>query len=130
MLIAKALDAFLGRTEYSSYLGQDAVNLRKWLPFNVRAFIIAIERYHNVPEHIFKSGDARLLGVLNGIVDAYSGERGFMGVHRCTWFHLWRTLIVRQSLWISRDYSKDRPIRNEQWCGLSKQRGTSLGKDS
>lgn len=78
------MDAFLGRQVYESYLGRDAVNLRKWLPFNIRAFIIALEREYNVSEYILNSGDVRLKGVLSGIVESYAGERGFMGVHRCT----------------------------------------------
>jgi hypothetical protein len=78
------MDAFLGRTQYSSYLGTDALNLRKWLPFNVRAFVISIDRYYNVPDYVLNSRDQRLIGVLSGIVESYSGERGFMGNHRCT----------------------------------------------
>jgi FAD binding domain len=81
------LDAFLGRKEYDTYLGRDAVNLRKWLPFNIRAFIVALERNYNVSEYILNSGNARLKGVLIGIVESYAGERGFMGVHRCTSSH-------------------------------------------
>jgi hypothetical protein len=77
------MDAFLGRTDYSSFLGVDALHLRKWLPFNIRAFLVAIERYYQVPEYVLKSGDSRLIGVLKGIVESYTGERGFMGAHRC-----------------------------------------------
>src|SRR5271156_3801816 len=78
------MDAFLGRTQYSSYLGRDALNLRRWLPFNVRAFVLAIDRYYNVPDYVLQSADPRLIGVLSGIMESYSGERGFMGNHRCT----------------------------------------------
>ena len=78
------MDAFLGRREYSSFLGEDAMHLRKWLPFNIRAFVVAVEQYYQVPDYVLTSGDPRLIGVLKGIVEAYTGERGFMGVHRCT----------------------------------------------
>ncbi|KAI8812200.1 hypothetical protein BJ742DRAFT_880965 [Cladochytrium replicatum] len=76
------MDAFLGRTKYLSFLGREAMHLRAWLPLNVRAFIAAIETYYSVPEYVRKTGDPTLLGVLEGIVESYAGERGFMGTHR------------------------------------------------
>lgn len=76
------MDAFLGRKKYDSFLGAEGVHLRAWLPSNLRAFIAAIEYYHRVPEYVKASGDPRLIGVLDGVVEAYTGERGFMGVHR------------------------------------------------
>ncbi|KAM4057360.1 cytochrome b5-like heme/steroid binding domain-containing protein [Hirsutella rhossiliensis] len=76
------MDAFLGRKKYTSFLGAEGVHLRAWLPSNLRAFIAAIEYHYRVPEFVEKSGDPRLIGVLDGIVEAYTGERGFMGVHR------------------------------------------------
>lgn len=76
------MDAFLGRKKYSSFLGAEGVHLRAWLPSNLRAFIAAIEYHYRVPEFVQRSGDPRLMGVMDGIVEAYTGERGFMGVHR------------------------------------------------
>ena len=77
------MDAFIGRTKYMSFLGIEAVHLRRWLPLNVRAFIAAIENHYRIPEFVKKSGDPRLEGVLEGIIESYAGERGFMGTHRC-----------------------------------------------
>lgn len=76
------MDAFLGRKKYDSFLGAEGIHLRAWQPSNLRAFIAAVETYYSVPEFVMKSGDPRLMGVLDGIVEAYTGERGFMGVHR------------------------------------------------
>ncbi|KAK7417752.1 hypothetical protein QQX98_004408 [Neonectria punicea] len=76
------MDAFLGRKKYGSFLGAEAVHLRAWLPSNLRAFIAAIEYHYRIPEFVQRSGDPRLMGVLDGVVEAYTGERGFMGVHR------------------------------------------------
>ncbi|KAK1991961.1 hypothetical protein LX36DRAFT_753284 [Colletotrichum falcatum] len=45
------------------------------------AFIAAISYHYSVPEFVRQSGDPRVMGVLYGIVEAYTGERGFMGVH-------------------------------------------------
>lgn len=74
------MDAFLGRKKYRSFLGAEGVHLRAWQPANLRAFIAAVEYHYSVPEFVEKSGDPRLIGVLDGIVEAYCGERGFMGV--------------------------------------------------
>ncbi|KAI1745101.1 cytochrome b5-like Heme/Steroid binding domain-containing protein [Xylaria scruposa] len=76
------MDAFLGRKKYTSFLGAEGVHLRAWLPSNLRAFIASIEYHYRIPEFVEQTGDPRLLGVLDGIVEAYTGERGFMGVHR------------------------------------------------
>ncbi|KAF2261865.1 hypothetical protein CC78DRAFT_499454 [Lojkania enalia] len=76
------MDAFIGRTKYTSFLGVEAVHLRRWLPLNIRAFIAAIENHYRVPEFIKASGDPRLQGVLEGLIESYAGERGFMGTHR------------------------------------------------
>ncbi|KAK3315893.1 hypothetical protein B0H66DRAFT_273438 [Apodospora peruviana] len=76
------MDAFLGRKKYDSFLGAEAIHLRAWLPSNVRAFIAAIEYHYPVHQYVRESGDPRLMGVFEGIVEAYAGERGFMGTHR------------------------------------------------
>jgi len=76
------MDAFLGRKKYDSFLGNEGLHLRAWLPSNLRAFIAAIEYHYRIPEFVAQSGDPRLVGVLDGIIEAYTGERGFMGAHR------------------------------------------------
>lgn len=76
------MDAFLGRKKYDSFLGGEGLHLRAWLPSNLRAFIASIEYHYRVPEFVKQSGDPRLMGVLDGIIEAYTGERGFMGTHR------------------------------------------------
>ncbi|PVH94808.1 hypothetical protein DM02DRAFT_675942 [Periconia macrospinosa] len=76
------MDAFFGRKKYGSFLGIEAIHLRRWLPLNIRAFIAAVEGHYQVPEFVKASGDAKLEGVLEGLVESYSGERGFMGTHR------------------------------------------------
>lgn len=82
------MDAFLGRKKYDSFLGNEGLHLRAWLPSNIRAFIAAVEYHYRIPEFVAQSGDPRLMGVLDGIIEAYTGERGFMGVHRYKVFGL------------------------------------------
>ncbi|KAF4834122.1 Sulfite reductase [NADPH] flavoprotein alpha-component [Colletotrichum siamense] len=76
------MDAFLGRKKYDSFLGNEGLHLRAWLPSNLRAFIASVEYHYRIPEYVKQSGDPRLMGVLDGIIEAYTGERGFMGTHR------------------------------------------------
>ncbi|KAI3557410.1 sulfite reductase flavoprotein alpha-component [Colletotrichum abscissum] len=76
------MDAFLGRKKYDSFLGNEGLHLRAWLPSNLRAFIASVEYHYRIPEYVRESGDPRLMGVLDGIIEAYTGERGFMGTHR------------------------------------------------
>ncbi|TDZ54341.1 hypothetical protein CTRI78_v006411 [Colletotrichum trifolii] len=71
--------AFLGRKRYDSFLGNEGLHLRAWLPSNLRAFVVAVEYHYRIPDQVKESGDPRLLGVLDGIVEAYTGERGLMG---------------------------------------------------
>ncbi|KAF8750893.1 Indoleamine 2,3-dioxygenase [Rhizoctonia solani] len=78
----QTMDAFLGRTNFTSFLGVESIHLRAWMPLNIRAFLAAIEHSYSVPEYVRKSGDPRLMGVMDGIVEGYAGERGFMGTHR------------------------------------------------
>jgi hypothetical protein len=82
------MDAFLGRKKYDCFLGAEGVHLRAWLPSNLRAFIAAVEYHYSVPDYVKTCGDPRLVGVLDGVVEAYTGERGFMGVHRYKVFGL------------------------------------------
>jgi hypothetical protein len=48
------------------------------MPLNIRAFLAAIENHYPVPTYVKQSGDPRLVGVLDAIVESYLGERGFM----------------------------------------------------
>lgn len=82
------MDAFLGRKKYDSFLGNEGLHLRAWLPSNLRAFIAAVEYQYRIPEYVKESGDPRLMGVMDGIIEAYTGERGFMGTHRYKVFGL------------------------------------------
>lgn len=76
------MDAFIGRRKYDTFLGKEALHLRAWLPMNIRAFIAAIEYHYQVSTFVKDSGDPRLLGVWEGLIEAYLGERGWFGTHR------------------------------------------------
>ncbi|KAF8650910.1 hypothetical protein AX16_005035 [Volvariella volvacea WC 439] len=80
--IFQCMDAFLARTNFKSFLGIESIHLRAWMPLNIRAFLAAIENHFPVVPYVKASGDPRLLGVLDAIVESYAGEKGFMGTHR------------------------------------------------
>ncbi|CCA74881.1 related to nitric-oxide synthase, salivary gland [Serendipita indica DSM 11827] len=80
--VFQCMDAFLMRTNFKSFLGIESIHLRAWMPLNIRAFLAAIENHYPVVPYIQKSGDPRLIGVLDAIVESYAGEKGFMGTHR------------------------------------------------
>ena len=67
------MDAFIGRTNYTSFLGIEAVHLRRWLPMNIRAFITAIENHYKIPEYVKATDCPKLNGVLEGIIESYAG---------------------------------------------------------
>lgn len=48
------------------------------MPLNIRAFLASIENHYPVVPYIKASGDPRLIGVLDAIVEGYAGEKGFM----------------------------------------------------
>lgn len=77
------MDAFLGRTNFTSFLGIESIHLRAWMPLNIRAFLAAIEVQYRVCDYVKESKNPKLIGIFDGIVESYAGERGFMGTHRC-----------------------------------------------
>ncbi|OHE94959.1 sulfite reductase flavoprotein alpha-component, partial [Colletotrichum orchidophilum] len=74
-------DGFHSRNKYVCFLGNEGLHLRAWLPTNLRAFIASVEYYYWIPEYVRESDDAQLMGVLDGIIEAYAGEEGLMGTH-------------------------------------------------
>ena len=75
------LDAFLGRTAFESEIGADAVRLRTWGPKVVERFVTAIAQGPGAAA-ITATGSRRLRGLLQTLVDLYSGPRGWLESHR------------------------------------------------
>ncbi|MDQ3548313.1 MAG: hypothetical protein M3439_05765, partial [Chloroflexota bacterium] len=75
------LDDFLGRSQYDSTLGQESAHLRRWFPRHWQEFFGAIGQV-SVRDFVERSGDRRLQGLFQAVVDGYAGEKGFLGVHR------------------------------------------------
>lgn len=92
-----ALDAFLGRTKFDSALGVEALHLRKWFPPNWRKLIsalgestLSVRAYAMKVESQRRAADASgqhcalppLRRIYEQTLEAYAGERGWMGTHR------------------------------------------------
>jgi sulfite reductase alpha subunit-like flavoprotein/predicted heme/steroid binding protein len=75
------MDAFLPRTRYESQLGKQALDLAKHSPPHWRNFVEAV-RQISIPDYIRETNNQELRGVYNALIDAYAGDKGFLGVHR------------------------------------------------
>lgn len=75
------MDAFLPRTRYNSQLGKQAQALADHTPPHTRNFVEAVKQI-SIPEYISETKNQKLLGIYNALIDAYAGDKGFLGVHR------------------------------------------------
>ncbi len=75
------LDAFLGRKVFDSDIGVDAIRLRKWGPKAVARFVAAVSASPGAQD-ILATGSRRLRGLVQTLIDAYSGPRGWLEAHR------------------------------------------------
>lgn len=75
------MDIFLGRKEYSSSKGKEALAIRHWFPQHLHQFFSALEDI-SVRDFVLAQGGRALQNVFQQLVDAYAGEKGFLGVHR------------------------------------------------
>ena len=75
------VDTFLGRTRFDSPLGEEALKNRAWYAPNCRRFLDAIDAV-SVRRHVEEAGDKELAGLFQSVLDAYAGDRGYLGVHR------------------------------------------------
>lgn len=79
--IFNALDIFLGRKQYASFLGKEIKQLRTVYPPFWRAFMLALSRV-NTAGFVANSKSSSLREAYKLANDAYAGEGGFLGRHR------------------------------------------------
>ncbi|MFK7826572.1 MAG: gamma-glutamylcyclotransferase [Oligoflexales bacterium] len=75
------MDVFLGRKEYSTFLGKEIKSLRGTYPLFWQEFIKAVAEI-SISSFIEKSDDKALKSLLKDTVNLYAGENGFLGKHR------------------------------------------------
>ncbi|MEV6930966.1 FHA domain-containing protein [Dactylosporangium sp. NPDC051485] len=76
-----AIDAFLERRDYGSLVGQQSVYLAGFFPRHWRELVAAL-REVSVRQYVEQTRNQTLRGVYNAVLDAYVGDRGWMGLHR------------------------------------------------
>ncbi len=76
-----ALDAFLERREFGSLVGQQSIYLAGFFPRHWQELVAAL-REVSVRQYVEDSRSSALRGVYNAMLDAYVGDRGWMGLHR------------------------------------------------
>lgn len=76
-----ALDSFLERKDYSSLVGQQSVYLAGFFPRHWQELVAAL-REVSVRQYVEDTRSAALRGIYNAMLDAYVGDRGWMGLHR------------------------------------------------
>jgi sulfite reductase (NADPH) flavoprotein alpha-component len=76
-----ALDAFLERQDYGSVVGQQSVYLAGFFPRHWQELAAAL-REVSVRQYVEDTRNASLRGIYNAVLDAYLGDRGWMGLHR------------------------------------------------
>jgi len=75
------IDTFIERNKYDTILGKEALFIREWYPEHWRNFINAVDEV-SITEYIKKCDDETLDGAFYDFVETYSGDKGFLGVHR------------------------------------------------
>ncbi|WP_433062676.1 FHA domain-containing protein [Dactylosporangium sp. CS-033363] len=76
-----AIDAFLERRDYGSLVGQQSTYLAGYFPRHWQELVAAL-REVSVRQYIEQTRNTTLRGVYNAVLDAYVGDRGWMGLHR------------------------------------------------
>lgn len=75
------MDAFLGRQSYASVLGHETANLLAGSPIHWRSLVEAVGK-RSVRDFISRSGNRSLQGLFNTLLEAYAGDKGYLGTHR------------------------------------------------
>lgn len=76
-----ALDAFLERRDYGSLVGKQSTYLAGFFPRHWQELVAAL-REVSVRQYVEDTRSSSLRGVYNAVLDAYVGDRGWMGLHR------------------------------------------------
>ncbi len=75
------MDAFFGRPAYDSALGHETTKLMEQSPRHWRTLIDAVGKV-SVREYIARSGNKSLQGLFDTVLEAYAGDKGYLGAHR------------------------------------------------
>jgi sulfite reductase (NADPH) flavoprotein alpha-component len=76
-----ALDAFFERSSYHTLVGKQSTYLSGHFPRHWHEFVEAL-RTVSVRQFVERSQNTALQGLYNAVLDAYIGDKGWMGLHR------------------------------------------------
>jgi sulfite reductase alpha subunit-like flavoprotein/predicted heme/steroid binding protein len=79
--IFNALDVFLGRKRFETFLGVEIHALRATYPPLWRKYVAALHEV-SVRDYVARKSAPELSGLWHDVIDAYSGQGGFLGRHR------------------------------------------------
>ncbi len=75
------IDTFIERAKYDTILGKEALFIREWYPEHWRNFLNAVDQV-SITKYINQQNDEELNGAFYSFIESYSGDKGFLGVHR------------------------------------------------
>lgn len=75
------LDIFYGRRNYSTHLGEEMLNMRKWNPKHWRDFFDALGEI-SVADYVANLNDPILNGLYKEAAEGYAGDSGFLSIHK------------------------------------------------
>lgn len=77
-----ALDTFLRRDSYESRIGQEQLRfISRADTEHTKNFLRAIGEI-SLKEYVVSNGDDEMMGLYSGVIEQFSGNKGFLGVHR------------------------------------------------
>lgn len=75
------MDAFFSRKDFETVLGHEAHKLGKFSPPAWQEFVSAVGEY-SVLDYIHRNDYRSLRGLFYQVMEAYAGDKGYLGVHR------------------------------------------------
>ncbi len=75
------IDTFIERAKYDTILGKEAILIREWYPKHWQNFLKAVDEI-SINNYINQQNDEELNGAFYSFIESYSGDKGFLGVHR------------------------------------------------
>ncbi len=75
------MDTFIERNKYDTILGKESLFIREWYPEHWRNFLNEIEKV-SIIDFITEVDVEELHGAFYSLIESYSGDQGFLGVHK------------------------------------------------
>lgn len=117
------LDIFLRRENYDSRIGKEQLRfIERADTKHVKNFLKAVGEI-SLKKYISSSGDNELMGLYSGLIDLYSGDKGFLGAHRRKAYGFLEGAIKAGRVETTGHFSSDvkNIFQDKAWIELNKQ---------